>query len=186
MDDREIVELFLARSQQAIAATELKYGTYCRRIAQRILERAEDSEECVNDTWLSLWEAIPPAEPENLKAFAGRIARNLALNRRRAWNAQKRGGGVVELALEELGDCIAGGNLVEEHLESRELSRAIDGFLSGLSRKKRVVFVLRYWHFRSISEISAQTGIRQGTVKSILCRLRRELKHCLEQEGLLQ
>ena len=186
MDDREIVGLYLARNEQAIAATELKYGTYCRRIAQRILERAEDSEECVNDAWLSLWEAIPPASPENLGAFVGRVTRNLALNRRRAWNAKKRGGGVVELALEELGDCIAGRDLVEEHLENRELARSIDRFLERLSREKRVVFVLRYWHFRSISEISAQTGIRQGTVKSMLCRLRRELKHHLEQEGMLQ
>lgn len=182
MDDRELVSLYLARSEEAIRQTQLRYGSFCAAIAYRILGSIDDAEECANDTLLRAWDSIPPAQPENLGAYLGKITRNLALMRKRAAQRQKRGGGNVELALSELGE-IVGGHSPETELAKKELCESIDRFLATLPQEKRVIFVLRYWYLYSTAEIARKIGCREGSVSSILSRLRKQLKTHLEQEG---
>ena len=184
MDDQQIISLYNQRSEQAIVASQMKYGVYCQSIAYNILRQAEDSEECVNDTWLYTWNAIPPEQPNNLKAYLGKITRNLALTRYRDQHSLKRGGGNVDLALSELQDCIAGAPTPEEHLLDGMLEDSINRFLDKLPKEKRVVFVLRYHYLYTTREISETVGIRESTVKSMLFRLRKQLKTHLRQEGI--
>lgn len=186
MDDQEIIGLYFARDEQAIVATQMKYGTYCMSIAQRILNQQQDSEECVSDTWMRTWNAIPPGAPEHLRPFVGKITRNLALNRLRSEAAQRRGGGNVVMALEELRDCVPDGSTPEDALEEKLISDAVNSFLGGLPKEKRVAFVLRYWYLYSLPEISEKMGIRESKLKSMLFRLRKELKAHLEQEGIYE
>ena len=184
MDDSGIIDLFFARSEQAIQEVRNKYGPYCSSVAIRILDSASDSEECVADTWMKAWETIPPARPENLQAYLGKITRNHALQRLRAANAKKRGGSSIDLALSELDDCVSDGDTPEDNLIRRQLSESINRFLKTLPAEKRVVFVLRYWYMYSIKEIASQTGMRESTVSSVLFRLRKKLKTHLEQEDI--
>ena len=183
MDDREIIELYWTRSEHAIGETARKYGAYCQAVAYGILRRAEDSEECVNDTWLQAWNAMPPRRPERLGAFLACITRNLALNRRKALTAQKRGGDQTAAALEELRDCVPAPGGVEQTVEDRELSLALDRFLGGLRSEARRFFLQRYWYLRSVTEIAAQYGVSESKVKMSLLRSRKALKLFLEQEG---
>ena len=185
MEDEEILALYFARSERAIAETETKYGWYCKGVAYRILASFDDTQECVNDTWLKAWNAIPPAKPENLQAFLGKITRNGALHRLRASKARKRGGTSVSLALSELGECVSDGETPETAFLRRELSESLNRFLGKLSKEKRVIFVLRYWYLYSIKEIAQKMGMRENTVSSTLFRLRKQLKIHLEQEGVL-
>lgn len=184
MEDSQIVALYFDRQEQAITASQVKYGPYCTHIAFHILRQAEDSEECVSDTWLHAWNAIPPERPNNLRAYLGRITRNLALNRHRKNAAQKRGGNTVEVALSELRDCVSDGSDLEASLLERELGKAISQFLSRLPREKRVAFVLRYYYLYTVREIAEKLGLRESAVKSMLFRLRKQLKTHLEQEGI--
>ncbi len=184
MDDRQIVELFLQRSETAIAKTAEKYGAYCRCIANRILENDQDSEECVNDAFLRAWNAIPPQEPENLAAFLGKITRNLALDRYKYNRREKRGSGQVVLALEELDACIPAGTDPEQVMTERQLAAAFNGFLASQPERKRKIFVRRYWYFSTVREIAEDFGISESNVKVILLRTRRELKRYLEKEGI--
>lgn len=184
MDDQQIIALYNQRSEQAILASQMKYGAYCQSIAYNILRQREDSEECVNDTWLHTWGAIPPEAPRSLKAYLGKITRNLALNRYRDIRSQKRGGGNVDLALSELRDCVAGDPTPEEHLLEAMLAESINRFLEGLPKEKRVIFVLRYFYLYTMGEISEAVGLGEGNVKSILFRLRKQLKTHLRQEGV--
>lgn len=135
MDDSEIIRLFFDRSEQAIALTREKYGPYCAAIAYRILSSIEDTEECVNDTWQRAWEAIPPAQPADLRAYLGRITRNLSLTRLRETRAVKRGGTSVQLALEELGECVSAGDTPEDEMLRRQLAEAVNRFLQTLPGK---------------------------------------------------
>ena len=125
MDDRQIIELYWERSEDAISQTEQKYGRFCRSIAYNILYNIEDSEECVNDTYLKTWEEIPPKRPEKLQAFLGRITRNISLHRYDYKNAQKRGGGETALALDELLDMIYQGKLQDSKTVSAILAYAV-------------------------------------------------------------
>lgn len=184
MDDQEIISLYNQRSEQAIVASQMKYGIYCQSIAYNILRQTEDSEECVNDTWLYTWDAIPPEQPRNLKAYLGKITRNLALNRYRDKHSLKHGGGNVDLALSELQDCIAGDPTPEEALLDGMLEESINRFLDGLPKEKRVIFVLRYHYLYTTREISETVGTKENNVKSILFRLRKQLKTHLRQEGI--
>ena len=183
MDDSEIIRQYEARSEQAIRETQQKYGRYCAAIAGRILPSDEDCEECVSDVWQRAWNAIPPAKPRNLQAYLGRITRNLALERLRSAKTQKRGG--VVLALSELNECVPGGETAEDAVLRRQLSEAVNRFLAGLPAQKRAVFVLRYWYLYSAAEIARRTGIRESTVRTILFRLRQQLKTHLEKEDIL-
>ena len=183
MDDTRIIDLYWARSEEAIRETDLKYGPYCRTIAWNILQDREDSEECVNDTWLQAWNAMPPKKPSLLKAFLGKITRNLALDRCKYNRAEKRGGGQVALALEELAECVGSGS-EEERMENRLLTELLNRFLDSLSQKNRQIFMLRYWYFCTVQQIADSLGLSESGVKMSLLRSRRQLKALLEKEGV--
>lgn len=183
MEDQTIVGLFWQRSEEAIAAAEQKYGGYCAAIARNILADERDREECLSDTWLGAWNSIPPQRPQALAAFLGRITRNLAFNRVRGAAAQKRGGGQLPLVLEELAECVAGGETPEEALDRRRLAEAIDGWLAGLPQKKRRLFVRRYWYADPIAEAARRCGMTEGAAAVALGRLRADLRRQLEKGG---
>ena len=183
MEDLEIVELYWARDERAISESDAKYGPLCRSIALRVLESAEDGEECVSDTWLRAWNAMPPRRPARLGAFLGKITRNLALDRWRRDHAEKRYGGETALALEELGEIVSGKSL-EDEVQSRELDRALDGFLRGLAKRDRELFLRRYWGTETLESLAKQTGLSLGAVHRRLGKLRESLRDHLQKEGI--
>lgn len=185
MEDKQIVELYLCRSEDAIYQTALKYGKYCYQIAYNILENSEDAKESVNDTYYGAWNSIPPHKPAVLSAFLGKIARRTALNRWKKKYASKRGGGEVVLALDELSECIPAAQRVEYDVERAELSKAVNDFVMALPLAERRVFVCRYWYLDSIEAISRQFGFSQSKVKSMLHRTRHKLLNHLKKEGFL-
>ena len=183
MEDKEIVSLYWARSDRALTETAAKYGSYCLSISRRIVPCHEDAEECVQDTWLQAWNGIPPARPERLKAFLGRITRNLSLDRLRLQSREKRGGGEVQLCFEELEGMLSDGQ--ESIADTLALREALNGFLASLPKQTRVIFLRRYWYFQSVKEIAADLGLRESKVKMTLLRTRNRLQQALEQEELL-
>ena len=185
MDDTQIIELYWARNEDAITETDRKYGSWCHGIAQRILQILEESEECVNDTYLRAWNNLPPERPNVFRAWLGRITRNLALSRYRKTHAERRGGGQTALALEELQDCIPGENNVEEITESKEIIELLNRFLEKLPEKERSIFLRRYWHVDSVQDIADSYGVKQGTVSAQLFRTRNKLRTVLEKEGIV-
>ncbi len=184
MEDGTIIKLYWERSQQAIAESEKKYGPYCHTIARRILDREEDAEECVNDTWLHAWNAMPPQRPGILSAFFGKLTRNLSLDRWRRLRAAKRGGDQVEVALHELEDCLPDRRRPDEELEAGETAALISAFLRRQSREDRALFVRRYFHLEPLSDLADRFGMSVGQVKSRLHRMRGRLKQELEKEGV--
>lgn len=184
MDERQIVDLYWNRSETAIAETASQYGSFCFKIAYNILVNHEDSEECVNDTYMKTWESIPPTYPKSLAAFLGRITRNLALNRFEKRTAQKRGGSQVDVALEELHECLPDSKTTEEKIEDQELAEALNLFLSDLPAETRKIFLLRYWELMSVKEIAKGGGISESKVKMSLKRTRDKLRNFLEKEGI--
>lgn len=185
MDDEKIIELYWARSAEAISETANKYGTYCQKIAYNILANVQDTEECVNDTWLGAWNAIPPHRPQVLKTFLGKITRRLSLMKLRSQNRLKRGSGNVEIALDELADCVGCADSVEAYFEEKELIRAVNSFLSSLKETERDLFVCRYWYFASIGELSKRFGFSESKTKSMLFRTRNKLRAYLQEEGCI-
>lgn len=185
MDDQKIIDLYWAREERALTETDTKYGNLCRSIAYQILHDRWDSEECVNDTWLRAWHAMPPQRPTALSAFLSRITRNLSLDRYKAARAEKRGGGQMPVALEELGDCIPARTSVEEAIELQELTAVLDRFLRDLPEKECCIFLRRYWYVDSTAEIARRYEMAEGSVKSTLFRVRKKLRACLEKEGVV-
>ena len=157
MEDEKIIELYWQRSPQAIDETSRKYGAYCMRLSMNILMNREDSEENVNDTYLRTWNAIPPQKPDPLRTFVCKIARNLAATKYHANTAKKRNSR-YDAALDELEGCLAAGGSVEEAYDAKELSEAINAFLSSLSYTDRFLFVRRYWYSDSMQDIAAMIG----------------------------
>lgn len=184
MEDCAIIDLYWKRDETALLESDRKYGAFCRAIARNILAHQEDAEECVNDTWLRAWNAMPPARPSPLRTFLGRITRNLSLDRYRAARAQKRGGGDVELLLDELGQCVPAGDSVEGTFDAKETAKVISRFLEGLPPVQRQLFLRRYWFGDDIGAIARRFAMREGTVKSSLFRLREKLRRVLEEEGV--
>ena len=180
MDDDGIVDLFWQRSEDALAECKTKFGGYCRMIAKNILHDDGDADECVNDTLFRAWNAIPPAKPSKLRAFLGKITRNLALNRYEAAHSQKRGGGNMELALEELADIPA-----PERTDDGELTKAINAFLRSEAPENAAIFLKRYWYLQSVKEIAVKYGYSESKIASLLFRMRGRLKQRLESEDLL-
>ena len=176
MNDSQIVALYWARNEQAIAKTRVKYGQYCYAIAFNILHRNEDAEESVNDTYLDAWNAMPPHKPSVLSTFLGKITRRISLDRLRRNNAEKRGGGQVALSLDELGECIPDGKSIDDELQAEELSKRIDSFLRSLPSAQRSVFICRYWFFDPIADIAKQFGYTESKVKATLRRTLEKLK----------
>lgn len=185
MTDSLIISLYFARSEQAIQESQITYGAYCYQVADGILNDPSDSEEVLNDIWLAAWNSIPPARPQSLKAYLGVLSRRLSIDRLRKRTAEKRGKGEALLALDELAECIPSGWSMETALESRELIRAFNAFLSQLPQKDRMLFVARYWYGLPIAEISERFQIRKNTVLSKLRRTRIRLLKFLEEEEVL-
>ena len=185
MMDAQIVDLFFARSEQAIQETDRKYGHFCFKIAWSILSNREDAEESVSDSYLAAWNCIPPTRPNQLGAFLAKITRHIALDRWRRRSAEKRGGGEVDVALEELEDCIAGSDTAEGTLQRKELQAALNRFLETLPERERAFFVSRYWYLRSIREISEKTGLSESDIKTRLFRTRGKLRTFLAEVELL-
>lgn len=183
MDDYEIIRLYWDRNDQAIHVTAEKYGGYCKSIARNILNNEEDAEECVNDTYLNAWNAMPSHWPEQLATFLGKITRNLSFNRYKHNHAEKRGGGEMALALDELGECVSGMDDVERIIDRKELVKTINLFVSSLSSEKRNIFTRRYWYVDSVSEIAKDYGMLPGSVSKILERTRKQLKAYLTERG---
>lgn len=185
MEDLEIVELYWNRNEDAIKETSKKYGNYCYSISYNILNNNEDAQECVNDTYLGAWNAIPPHHPNILSTFLGKITRRLSLNKWREKNAQKRGGGEVVLSFDELEECIGTNDYAKEELEAQELANKINTFLNTLKEDERKVFVCRYFYFESIDDIAVRFMFTQSKVKMMLKRTRDKLKDYLVKEGVL-
>lgn len=184
MEDKQIVNLYFERSEAALTETQKKYGRYVGRIAYNILNNKEDTEECVNNTYLKAWEAIPTHKPENLATYLGKIARNLALDMYEKSKAKKRGAGQVTLALDELKECVPFAQCVENVVDEIVFKEKLNAFLETLSVETRVIFVRRYWHLCSIKEISKEYKLSESKVKMTLHRTREKLKTYLEQEGI--
>ena len=185
MDDQSIVALFWERSEQAIAETDRKYGAYCYSIAYHALANSEDAEESVSDTYMAAWNQLPPHRPSILATFLGKITRRISINRWKAKNTAKRGGGQITLTLEELDDCVDGKQNIERAYESHELVWAFNRFLETLPETERDVFLRRYWFFDSIADIAESFGFAQSKVTSMLYRTRGKLRKQLEKEGFL-
>ncbi len=184
MQDDDIVKLYVERSEKAIEETSKKYGSFCKMITYSILRDHGESEECVNDTYLSLWSAIPPNIPKFLKAFVGKIARNKALHMYEKKNRQKRHSNVVSEVLDELEECVDMTADVEAFSDSTEISEAIKEFLDSMDEDKSAVFVLRYWYFMTESEIAEIRYMSINYVRVTLYRQRKALKEFLEKKGL--
>ena len=183
MEDKQIIALYFQRDEQAIAETQSKYGNYCLQIAKTILRDLEDARECVNDTFLRAWNAIPPKKPLQLSLFLGRITRNLCVDRLRADSAQKRGGSETELALEELAGCISAGGDPADALELKQLQQAMGSFLHTLPQRERDLFLCRYFYVESYRTIAKRFHIRETNARLILSRVRGKLRNYLMQEG---
>ena len=184
MEDREIVRLYFARSEQALVETQAKYGAYCYSIAYNILTNSQDAEECVSDTYLAAWNRIPPKKPDYLGAFLGRITRYLSIDRWRSRRSQKRGGGEIALALEELGECASQKETLEEMLQRKQAAEALNRFLGTLPETERNVLLCRYWYMDSIGDIAEKTGFTTSKVASMLHRTRSRLRAFLEADIL--
>ena len=183
-EDEKIIMQFLNRDETAITNVEQKYGRYCYSIAFRILYDEEDVEECLNDTWLKTWNSIPPNVPEILSAYVGKITRNLAINRYRQQNAEKRKCERLEQPLEEMEDCsFLSQNNVSEEMDLKALEESINHYLDGLSKQKRQMFVRRYFYLDDIKEIAELFHMKESAVKVTLHRMRKALGVYLQKEG---
>lgn len=182
MEDERIVMLYWARNEHAIRETEKKYGKYCYAIAYNILQAHEDSAECVNDTWIGAWNAMPPEKPTRLQSFLARITRNIAIDRYRYGSAQKRGA-ETERVIDEYWECIPNGNAsIEDELI---LKQAINGFLAGLDVRTRVIFMRRYWYSMRVKEIADLMHLSESHISVILHRTRGKFKDYLTKEGIV-
>ena len=184
MEDCEIIELYWQRNQTAISETAEKYGALLGGISWNILRSRSDAEECVNDTYLRAWNAIPPTRPSTLPIWLSRIIRNISLDRWKQLRAKKRGGDQTELLLGELDQCIPAAQGTVKILEDRDTAALISAFLRQLSPEARIIFLRRYWYGMDLERIAAGLGCSRGKVKSSLFRTRQALRAYLEQEGV--
>lgn len=181
MEDSGIIDLYFARSEEAIRESEAKYGKYCYAIAHNILASKEDAEECVNDTYTNAWGSIPPQRPNSLRHFLGRITRNLAINRMDYNQAKKRSENMT-VVWDEYCECMP----QKESLENQVvLKDAINGFLASLKKQTRIIFLQRYWYFCSVQEIAKNLHLSESNVKVTLHRTREQFKEYLDREGFL-
>lgn len=185
MNDSEIIELYFARDERAISETQGKYDSYLRTVSGKIIKSSEDVSECVNDTYLGAWNAIPPTRPNIFRIFLARITRNLSLKKLRSAYAEKRGGGEAALTLDELEEVVESGSRIDEELEAKELAGMIDEFLAGRAVVDRKIFISRYWYFDSIKEIADRFSFTESKVKMTLKRSRDDLKSYLETRGVV-
>ena len=183
MEDNYIIELYFKRDERAIKETADKYGIFLKRVANNILNQAEESEECVNDTYLRAWNAIPPTRPDRLTVYLAGITRNIAIDRYRRKNAAKNSAGQVALCLDELSECIGED---ETSIEDKiVLKNALNEFLCGLDKKQKDIFLLRYYYFMEIEEVAKRLNCSKASVKMSLHRTRKKLHEYLESEGIV-
>lgn len=185
MDDLQIIDLYWKRSESAIAETHQKYGKLCFRLAMNVLDNREDAEECVNDTYLATWNALPPNRPTHLMAFLGKLTRRISIDRWRGLSAQKRGGGQISLCLEELVDCESSAPGVEDTAVSREAAAALNALLDQLPSEERIIFVRRYFLMDSVGDIGRSFGYTEDKTAAMLRRTREKLRKRLTKEGYL-
>ncbi len=183
MEDERIVDLYWARSEEAILRTKEKYEKYLTVIADNILSSAQDSEECVSDTYLRAWNSMPENRPAVLSSYLGKITRHLAIDLYRRQSSEKRSGSKYALALDELEEVLGSGDVTWEETEGNRLTKCIQDFLEGRNKRNRQIFVSRYFYCDGIPEIAKAAGMKEVTVRSILFREREELKKYLEREG---
>ena len=181
MTDGEIIELFFSRSEEALSALAERHGKAVGKVAVNILGNLHDAEECINDTWLGVWNSIPPQRPEHLGSYVCRVARNLALKQYHSGKALKRNS-QYDIALEELGECVAARDDVEAEYAAHMLSESINTFLGALSYEDRFVFVRRYWYSDSLMDIAKMTGMSYNSLSQRLHRLRSRLRKHLDEE----
>ena len=182
MLDEEIIELFFTRSEDAIKELKVKYGKICLQTSYNILDNYFDAEECVNDSYLGVWNAIPPTRPDPLLTYVLKIVRNVSLTRYQKNHAQKRNSS-YDVAVEELEDFLVSDDSVESRMELKELTGAIESFLDSLNELNRVIFVRRYWFYDSYMQIAKKVGLSEKNVSVRLTRLRKQLKDYLEERG---
>lgn len=183
MKDETIIDLYFKRDENAIAESDIKYGAYCRTVANNILCNREDTEECINDTWLRAWNSMPPTRPNVLKLFFAKITRNISFDRYKRDHAKKRGGGEIDIALSELEECIAAHSDVENEIETRELEASINRFIMIIPERDRNIFIRRYFYVERAADIAERYEMRESAVFVSLSRTRAKLKKHLTDEG---
>ncbi len=184
MEDSKIIKLFFDRSEEAITELSEKYGKICKSVAENILNNHRDSEECVNDAFLAVWNTIPPQHPEHLLSYVCRIVRNLAVKKFHANTAQKRNS-IYDVALDEIKECFPSSVSVEDEIEAIEVSRAIDRFLESMDKQNRILFVRRYFYSDSVEELAELFRTSKHNISVRLSRIRKNLKKYLIKEGVL-
>ena len=183
MEDNDIIQLYWERSENAIAETKKKYSRFLFHIAGSILWNRQDMEEAENDTYLRVWDAVPPDRPSHFPAYLAKIMRRICIDTYRRQSADKRGRCEYAVSLDELEECVPGGGDPADEAQVKTLSRDIDRFLDSLPQRERYIFVRRYFYAESINEIAVRTHLTQNNVKVILSRIRKSLKSFLEWEG---
>ncbi len=184
MEDSKIIELFFDRSEEAITELSNKYGQVCKSVAENILNNQRDSEECINDAFLAVWNTIPPQKPEHFLSYVCRIVHNLAIKKYHANTAQKRNS-IYDVALDEINECFPSAASVEDEIDSIEVSRAIDRFLESMDKQSRILFVRRYYYSDSIEELALLFRTSKHNISVRLSRIRKQLKNYLIKEGVL-
>lgn len=183
MDDKNIIELFYERSEQAITELSKKYGLLCKKVADNILNNHLDAEECVNDAYLAVWNTIPPQNPDSLVSYVCRIVRNQAIKKYHENTALKRNS-IYDTSLDELEEVLPSSASVEGELEAKEVSAMIDRFLETLDKQSRIMFIRRYWYSDSIEEIALSFKTSKHYISVRLSRIRKALKKHLVKEGV--
>lgn len=182
-DDNKILELFFQRSEKAISELSAKYGNLSVKTAYNILENIEDAEECVNDSYLSVWNAIPPQKPNPLVAFLLKIVRNTSINRLKYYSRQKRNNQYLE-CIDEWDYCLSSNEKTDDEIDALELTKLIEKFLDSISKTNRMIFIRRYWYVDSYEAIAKLSGLKENAIRTRLSRTRSELKKYLEKEGV--
>lgn len=185
MTDEKIIDMFFQRDEQAIQVSMDIYDTYCRTVASGILSNPADIDEAVADTYLAVWDAIPPQRPKHLRLFFGRITRNRAVSILRKNNADRRGGNRVIVALDELSQCVSTLGSPEQEIDAKQLGEAISCFLKKQPAQQRQVFLRRYFYLEDIPDIAHRYRLQEANVRMILSRTRQKLQKYLAQEGYL-
>ena len=183
MEDDKIIELFFERSELAIIELSNKYGSICKKVANNILNNHLDSEECVNDAYLAVWNTIPPQKPNPLISYVCKITRNLALKKYHENTAQKRNS-IYDVALDELEDCIPDNYSIENEIETKEIVKLVNTFLESLDKQSRIMFIRRYWYADSIDDLANVFHKSKHYISVKLSRIRKALKQYLKKEGI--
>ena len=186
VEDEQILELYRQRDESAIRETERKYGRYLAKIAYGILANAEDSRESVSDAYLGAWNSIPPHRPDVLSAYLAKLTRRCSIDIFRRRHREKRRESEYALSLDELADCVSGGDSPEEAVALSELTQAIEAYLRSLDSEARTVFIGRYFFLDSVRKIAVYRHMSESKVKSLLFRTRKGLRGYLIKEGLIR